>query len=148
MSQIIPLLDVDDFRNRIVDAYNRGTGDAELPADLSTARSLIPPGTGALRDFSYIAPVSSRWGFTVSGSRSEQYQDSRTMLTTWRGASGATNGGTLPDTTPDRPYLTDYSFTHGPRTESRSSAGATIDLRAGPSTRLSLAVHRVDFGAE
>ena len=56
MSQIIPLVDVDDFRNRIVDAYNRGAGDADLPADLSTARSLIPPGTGALRDFSYIAP--------------------------------------------------------------------------------------------
>jgi len=56
MSQIIPLLDVDDFHSRIVDAYNRGTGDAELPADLSTARSLIPPGTGAMRDFSYIAP--------------------------------------------------------------------------------------------
>ena len=56
MSQIIPLLDVEDFRNRIVDAYNRGTGDEHLPADVSTARSLIPPGTGALRDFSYIAP--------------------------------------------------------------------------------------------
>ena len=56
MSQIIPLLDVEDFRTRIVESYNRGVADAGLPADLSTARSLIPAGTGAFRDFSYIAP--------------------------------------------------------------------------------------------
>ncbi|MEY4089762.1 MAG: hypothetical protein RJB55_2033 [Verrucomicrobiota bacterium] len=99
-------------------------------------------------DFSHVAPVSPRWGFTVSGSRSEQYQDSRTLQTTWRGASGPTNGGTLPDTTPDNPYLTDFSMTHGPRTESRSSLGATVDVRTGPAGRLSLAIHRVDFGAE
>lgn len=49
-------LDVADFNERIVGAYNDGTGDAGLAADLSVARSLIPPGTGAFRDFSYIAP--------------------------------------------------------------------------------------------
>jgi pyruvate ferredoxin oxidoreductase beta subunit len=44
-----------DFNKRIIDAYNIGDDDA-LPADISVARSLIPAGTGALRDFSYIAP--------------------------------------------------------------------------------------------
>jgi len=44
-----------DFNKRIIDAYNAGDDDA-LPADISVARSLIPAGTGALRDFSYIAP--------------------------------------------------------------------------------------------
>ena len=47
---------VDDFNRRVIGAYQEGKGSAVLPADLGIARSLIPPGTGALRDFSYIAP--------------------------------------------------------------------------------------------
>ncbi len=50
------ILDVQDFNERIVGAYNNGTADEGLPADATTARSLIPVGTAALRDFSYIAP--------------------------------------------------------------------------------------------
>lgn len=50
------VLDVADFNTRIVGSYNEGTAEFGLPADLSTARSLIPAGTGVLRDFSYIAP--------------------------------------------------------------------------------------------
>ncbi|NOZ70307.1 MAG: thiamine pyrophosphate-binding protein, partial [Chloroflexi bacterium] len=38
-----------------ITAYN-SADDNVLPADLGVARSLIPPGTGAFRDFSYIAP--------------------------------------------------------------------------------------------
>lgn len=44
-----------DFNARIVSAYEAGQDD-DLIADLSVARSLIPAGTGAYRDFSYIAP--------------------------------------------------------------------------------------------
>lgn len=55
------LLDPQDFFNRVVLKYNEGTGDKELPADLSVARSLIPAGTAALRDFSYIAPEIPRF---------------------------------------------------------------------------------------
>jgi len=47
---------VGDFNERIIGAYASGTGEQSLPADVGVARSLIPPGTGALRDFSYIAP--------------------------------------------------------------------------------------------
>ncbi len=47
---------VDDFNRRVIGAYQKGQASTELPADLGVARSLIPPGTGALRDFSYIAP--------------------------------------------------------------------------------------------
>ena len=47
---------VDDFNRRVIGAYQDGTGSVELPADVGIARSLVPPGTGALRDFSYIAP--------------------------------------------------------------------------------------------
>ena len=45
------ILDIDDFNDRIVGAYNSGIAEDGLPADLSTARSLIPAGTAALRDF-------------------------------------------------------------------------------------------------
>ncbi len=46
---------VDDFNGRVISAYRDGKASAVLPADIGMARSLIPPGTGALRDFSYIA---------------------------------------------------------------------------------------------
>ena len=52
----LPVLDVDDFNERIVRGYEEGYGESELPADLSLARSLVPAGTASLRDFSYIAP--------------------------------------------------------------------------------------------
>jgi pyruvate/2-oxoacid:ferredoxin oxidoreductase beta subunit/NAD-dependent dihydropyrimidine dehydrogenase PreA subunit len=52
----LPVLDVHDFNDRIIRGYEEGYGEEELPADLSTARSLIPAGTATLRDFSYVAP--------------------------------------------------------------------------------------------
>ena len=45
-----------DFAARVVPAYQSGTGDAGLPADDGLARSLIPPGTAAVRDFSTLSP--------------------------------------------------------------------------------------------
>ena len=47
---------VDDFNGSIVDAYRRGVADAELPSETGVARSIIPPGTAATRDFSGLAP--------------------------------------------------------------------------------------------
>ncbi len=52
----LPVLDVLDFNDRIIRGYEEGTGEKDLPAELSLARSLVPAGTAALRDFSYIAP--------------------------------------------------------------------------------------------
>jgi pyruvate ferredoxin oxidoreductase beta subunit len=54
---------VDDFNGRVIGAYQEGKASAVLPADLGVARSLIPPGTGALRDFSYIAPEIPQFEF-------------------------------------------------------------------------------------
>ena len=44
----------------VVDAYRRGIADAELPSDDGVARSTIPPGTAATRDFSALAPQIPR----------------------------------------------------------------------------------------
>ena len=48
---------VDDFNTFVVDAYRRGVADAELPSESGVARSIIPPGTAATRDFSGLAPT-------------------------------------------------------------------------------------------
>ena len=52
----LPILDVDDFNDRIIRAYEDGTAEKGLAADLAVARSLVPAGTASLRDFSYVAP--------------------------------------------------------------------------------------------
>ncbi|MBT6394825.1 MAG: 4Fe-4S binding protein, partial [Nitrospinaceae bacterium] len=49
-------LDIGDFNERIVGAYNDGSAELGIEADIQMARSLVPAGTGAFRDFSYIAP--------------------------------------------------------------------------------------------
>lgn len=52
----LPIIDVNDFNERIIHAYEDGTAEKQLPADLSVARSVVPAGTATLRDFSYVAP--------------------------------------------------------------------------------------------
>src|SRR5688572_25177 len=50
------VVNIADFNERVVGAYNNGTAEKALEADDDLARSVIPAATGALRDFSYIAP--------------------------------------------------------------------------------------------
>jgi pyruvate ferredoxin oxidoreductase beta subunit len=54
-------IDMADFFDRVLEGYEDGTGPAELEANLDTARSLIPVGTAAYRDFSYLAPQIPRF---------------------------------------------------------------------------------------
>ena len=60
MTPIVPVFDVrtyvEEFEDAIVPAYLRGRADADWPADAGLARSIIPPGTAANRDFSHLAP--------------------------------------------------------------------------------------------
>src|SRR5258705_8992400 len=50
------VVNIADFNERVVGAYNDGSAEKGLEADDDCARSVIPAATGALRDFSYIAP--------------------------------------------------------------------------------------------
>ncbi len=50
------IIDVGEFFERVVAGYNEGSASGQLEADLGVARSLLPAGTAALRDFSYISP--------------------------------------------------------------------------------------------
>src|ERR1051325_6517269 len=52
----VNVVDIEDFNSRVIGAYNDGTAEKGLEADDAVGRSIIPAGTGAFRDFSYIAP--------------------------------------------------------------------------------------------
>jgi pyruvate/2-oxoacid:ferredoxin oxidoreductase beta subunit/NAD-dependent dihydropyrimidine dehydrogenase PreA subunit len=52
----VNLVDIEDFNSRVVGAYEAGTAEKGLEADVQVGRSIVPAGTGVFRDFSYIAP--------------------------------------------------------------------------------------------
>ena len=99
-------------------------------------------------EFSCVKPVNERFGFTLSGGTSTQFQPSTFVQTTWRGAAAASNGGTLPTTTPDQPYLSDYLVRDFPRQTRRTSAGATVDYKPTPASRLSFSVQSAFFAGD
>ena len=88
-------------------------------------------------EFTWIVPINKAFGFTLSGGASAQYSSEPFMTNTWRGAGAATNGGTLPDTPPGRPYLSDYLVRDSTTGRDRTSLGLTIDYRLTPHDRLS-----------
>ena len=97
-------------------------------------------------DFSYVKPVNDRFGFTLTGASTKQYTEEERTANTWRGTGSATNGITAatattqyPDTSPDKPYLTDYVVEDGGKHTQRTSLGATIDYKLGPYDRMSFA---------
>ena len=46
-----------DFNTTVIDAYRRGVADVELPSNEGVGRSLIPPATAGIRDFSTLSPL-------------------------------------------------------------------------------------------
>ncbi len=99
-------------------------------------------------DFSYVAPVNSRFGYTLSGGTLQQYQPTYFVQTNWRGVSAATNGTTLPNTTPGNPYLTDYLIREQPRLSRRSSASVTLDYKFSRTDRVSVSLQATRFDAQ
>ena len=106
-------------------------------------------------DFSYIRPVNQRLGFTLSGSFSRQYLPQDTITQTWRGVGAATTGLTAatagtqyPDTTPDRPYLTDFVVSDITKFNDRTSFGATVDYKLSHNDNVSFSYQYGQFGSE
>ena len=96
-------------------------------------------------DFSYVAPVSRDFGFTLSGGFNRQYSGEPQIVNTWRGAQAATNGTTFPHTTFDRPYLTSVSIRNSGKDTKRTSLGFTADYRLTPRDRLSASLQYSTF---
>jgi len=120
----------------------RSLGRTPGPHDEPTRK--IRPGF----DFSYVAPVNANFGYTLSGSASQIYLGQPAAQNTWRGGGAATNGTTLPDTTPDRPYLTDYLARVSHAIVTRTSLGATADWRLGRHDRLSFGFQYATFDSD
>ncbi len=121
---------------------------SKTPGPRWTNKRKVHPGF----DFSYIKPVNDRFGFTVSGGNTKQYTEEARTQNTWRGAGAATNGTTAataatqyPDTTPDRPYLTDYVVEDGGKTTMRTSAATTVDYKFSARDRVSLSFEATFF---
>lgn len=91
-------------------------------------------------EFTGIVPVNKRFGFTVSASASTLYRVQDMSQLSWRGVGAATNGNALPDTTPDKPYLTDYAFRDGGAMVTAASFGTTLDFQVSENDQLSLAL--------
>jgi iron complex outermembrane receptor protein len=107
-------------------------------------------------NFSLIYPVNQRFGFTLSGARSTDSISSDNIRLWWAGTTDVTNGGTLPDTTFDKPYLIRAQINDFPRQTIRTSLGATFDFKLSERDRISLSMqsalhrgifrsHRLDF---
>jgi iron complex outermembrane receptor protein len=103
------------------------------PGPRTTPSRKVDPGF----DFSYVAPVNKRFGFTLSGGTSTNFSPEPLTQTLWRGASAAT-GGNFPATTPDQPYLTSYTYRDATKVTTRNSIGATLDFKLTRYDRLSL----------
>ena len=111
------------------------------PGPLKGASRKVHPGF----DFSAIVPVNGRFGFTLSGGTSTQYSNSSLSSSTWRGASAVTNGGVFPDTTPDKPYLSQYIVRDGPKTTTRQSFGVTLDYKLTAHDRITFSYQWSSF---
>ena len=88
-------------------------------------------------DLSAIVPVNARFGFTVSASTFTAYIPQAFSQLTWRGAGAVTNGVAFPDTTSDRPYLSEYAVRDGSALQQRTTFGTTVDFKLTPTNRLS-----------
>ncbi len=120
----------------------------KTPGPIREATHKIHPGF----DFSWVVPVNKRFGFTLSGGYTSQYTPQDYFANTWRGAgnattvaANATNG--YPATTPDRPYLSNFSIRDGTKVTTRSSAGATLDYKLSTHSRLAFSFQYAFFDA-
>jgi TonB-dependent receptor len=109
---------------------------ARTPGPLPKDSYKIYPGW----EISYVVPVNKRFGFTLSAGNSTQFTPLDFVQSTWRGVGSATstptivngvvtNPGNFPDTTPDKPYLTEFYVRNGGKISRRSSAGMTMDFK-------------------
>ncbi|MDO8541309.1 MAG: TonB-dependent receptor [Opitutaceae bacterium] len=96
-------------------------------------------------DFSYVAPVNKRFGYTVSGGYSTNYSPQDQIQLNWIGAGAQSNGNAFPHTTPDRPYLTTFQVQDAPKVTTRRSFGATVDYKLTPHDRVTLAFQYSSF---
>ncbi|PAW63467.1 MAG: hypothetical protein B9S34_14275 [Opitutia bacterium Tous-C1TDCM] len=110
------------------------------PAPRHPTRKIHP---GA--DFSYLAPVSKTFGFTLSAGFNRQYSGEPLVQNTWRGTQAATNGAAFPHTSFDRPYLSTFVVRNSGKDTKRSSFGATVDWKPTRHDRFAFSLQASTF---
>ena len=131
-------------------SYNVGASLLMRDRERSFRRTAGPRREGTAKvqpelNFAAVVPLTPRFGFTLSASTSTTYAPLPLLTATRRGVNGATNGGTLPDTTPDRAYLTDFAVRDRVAFIGRSTAALTLDFRPGPRDRVSFSLQHGSF---
>ncbi len=121
------------FNGSVYLAARDSTIEGRTPGPARTPTWKVRPGF----EFSWVVPVNKRFGFTVSAGASTQYVEGPLLQNTWRGAGAATNGTTLPDTTPDRPYLSDFLVRIESKIADRTSFATSADYKLTANDRLS-----------
>jgi iron complex outermembrane recepter protein len=116
----------------------------KTPGPRVTPTRKIKPGF----DFSWVVPVNKRFGFTVSGAHSNQYTSEDYSQIIWRGVSSATNGAAFPDTTVNKPYVSDYAVQDANKFSKRTSFGFTADYKIARNDRVSFSFQWAFFDAE
>ncbi len=84
-------------------------------------------------DFSYLRPVNKNFGFTLTGSYSDQYAPDFRAQPTWLPGS---SGSALAPT--NNPFLRNYTTFYGPKVTQRTSVGSTVDWRISHGNVLTL----------
>ncbi len=110
----------------------------KTPGPLNKPTRKVTPGF----NFSSVVPVNRKFGFTLSGNHVDQYSYEDVATSTWRGNGQATSVAATalngrPDTTPDKPYLTDFALRDSTRGNRADSAGLTVDFKVSPNGTLS-----------
>ena len=117
----------------------------KVPGPKPSATRNVHPGF----DFAYVAPVSKTFGYTLSAGTSTNYSpQDNSQNNAWRGVGAATNGTTLPHTTPGNPYLTGYQVQDAPKVTTRRSIGASIDYKFTPHDRITLGFQYSSFDGQ
>jgi TonB-dependent receptor len=107
-------------------------------------RQKVWPGT----DFSWVVPVSKNFGFSIAAGASTQYSSQDRATNVWRGVSTATAPAAFPNTTPGRPYLSQFTLQDAPKESSRDSLGLTLDFRLSAHDRIALSYQYSSFDGE
>ncbi len=102
-------------------------------------------------NFSSVVPVNKKFGFTISGNHVDQYSYEDVAVNTWRGNGQATNVAAtalngLPDTTPDKPYLTDFVLRDSTRGNRADSAALTMDYKLSRNDTVSFSLQYTWIG--
>jgi iron complex outermembrane receptor protein len=127
------------FNYRVYATGRRGELSFDRTAGPGSGPSIkIQPGF----DFSYIVPVNSRFGFTITGEDNKRWGPQYAYNKAWV-PNGQTGG--LATATADNPYLERYEFLIGKGYQARRSIGLTLDYKLTDRDVVSLTFNEAYF---